>query len=107
MRKAISLFLFILSVLALVSAISCSVYGIIDIHRTLSELAADPTASGVEYFGIGWEYGIGTFLPSAIGLILSVINRKIAKQKWIRYGSIIAVIAFSLLVLLAVFMFYR
>lgn len=106
MKKTISLFVFVLSVIALLLTISCSVYGIIDIHRTLNALAADPAASGADYFGVGWGYGIETFLLSAVGLILSIINIKIAKQKWIRRGSIAAVAVFALLVITAVLMFY-
>lgn len=76
MKQILSMVLLAASCLVLVLSLFVCVYGIWDINRTLEALANNPSASGLDYFGIGWGYGICLFAVSTVGLILSIISKK-------------------------------
>lgn len=106
MKKSISVILFILSLVVVTLSIAGSIYGICDINRMRNDLANDTSASGIDYMGIGWGYGIILFVASAIALILSAINIKMLKKKSLQYISVAEVFASVILIVTSVFMFY-
>ena len=77
-----------------------------DIIRIQNELANAPGASGIDYWGIGWGYGISLFAVSILGLILSWVSKKLLQQKILRNISVIAIVVFVLLIIASLFMFY-
>lgn len=106
MKRTRSLVLFIISSLILLVSIFFCIYGVVDIIRTQNELANAPSASGIDYWGIGWGYGISLFAISVLGLILSWISRKLLQQKILRTISVIAIAVFVFLIIASLFMFY-
>ena len=106
MKRTLSIILFTLSCLVLIVAIAFCIYSIYDINRVLNELANTPGASGIDYMGIGWGYGLALFATSAFGLILSVISKKILHKKELEYLTIVAMIIFALLLTTSLFLFY-
>jgi hypothetical protein len=79
---------------------------VVDINRILNELVNNPSASGIDYFGIGWGYGICLFTVSVLGFILSAISKKLLQQKSLGYVCIIAMVIFALLLITSIFFFY-
>ncbi|MBR5322573.1 MAG: hypothetical protein IKU48_03410 [Clostridia bacterium] len=106
MKRKLSMILFVISCLVLITSIVFCVCSIVDINHILNKLANDPSASGIDYLGIGWGYGIGLFAVSVLGLILSMISKKLLQQKTLRYICIIAMVVFALLLITSVFLFY-
>lgn len=107
MKSIPAMILLIVSCLVLIASIVFCVCSIIDINRILNELANDPSASGMDYFGIGMGHGIILFSTSALGLILSGISKKLQQTKALQNVSLAAIIIFSLLAIAAIFLFYR
>lgn len=105
MKRTLSMILLIVSCLVLVASIVFCIYSFIDINRILNELANDPSASGIDYFGIGWGYGICLFAASVLGLILSAISKKLLQQKIGRYVCIIAIATFIFLIITSICLF--
>ena len=105
MKQLMSKILFIImSVILIVSVLFC-VYSIYGIYCTMEELANDSSASGVEYLGIGWGYNICLFATSTLGLILSIISRKLQQQRILQNISVVAIVIFSLLIVASIFLF--
>lgn len=107
MKRTLSLIFLVASLLVLILSLFICIYGIYDINRSLGELANDPSASGADYFGIGWGYGINLLATSTLGLILSGIGKRMQQTKILQYVSLAAILIFSLLVVVAIFLFYR
>lgn len=105
MKRILAMILFVISCLVLVVSIIFAVYGVVDINRVSNELATNPGASGIDYLGIGWAYGIGLFIVSVLGLILSGISKKLQQQKNLQDASSFEMIAFSLLLVISFFIF--
>ncbi len=105
-KKIFSTILFVTSILLSLFDIGFCVYGIIDINKTTAKLANTPGTSGIDYFGTGWVLGIGLFLLSAFGLLLSIISAKISQKKVFVCISYIMIILFSVLLILGIVSFY-
>jgi len=106
MKRLLSISLIVVLCLVLITSVAFFVYSIVDINRIMNELSNDPSASGIDYFGVGWEYGIGLFALSVFGLILSVISKKLLKQNNLQYISIIGIVGFVILLIASFFLFY-
>ena len=106
MKKALSIILLVISCLVLLFSIVFCIYSIVDINRFLNDLANDPGASGIDYFGIGWGYGVVLFVCSVFGFILSCVSRKLLRQKALRSVSLIGMILFALLFIASLCFFY-
>lgn len=104
MRKTITIALFVLICLLLAFDIFSLIYGIIDINNTLDRLASKG-ASGIDYFGLGWSLGIGLFLASAVGLILSLVTQGVARIKVIKRITSIMTVAFLVLLATGILVF--
>ena len=105
MKRILAMILFVVSCLVLIASIAFFVYGVVDINRILNELSNNPGASGIDYLGIGWAYGIGLFVVSILGLIMSGISKKMLQKKILQYASIVEMVAFSLLLVTSIFLF--
>lgn len=105
MKRILAMILFVVSCLVLIASIAFFVYGVVDINRILNELSNNPSASGIDYLGIGWAYGIGLFVVSILGLIMSGISKKMLQKKILQYASIVEMVAFSLLLVTSIFLF--
>lgn len=105
MRKTVSMILLVLSLLIVILAVAGSVYAIYDINRISNDLANNPSASGIDYFGIGWGYGIILFLLSAFGLILTAVNIKLLSAKALRNIAIAEVAVLAILIIVSVCIF--
>lgn len=107
MKKAApAIFLLAVSCLILFIALVFCIVGIYDINRTLANLADDTGASGIDFMGIGWGYGIGLFTASLAGLLFSSITRKMLTHKFLQKIAYAAIVLFSLLIAVSVFLFY-
>ena len=93
--------------LLLVASLYVCIYSFYDLSRVMGELANDPSASGIDYFGLGWGYGICLFALSIIGLIVSVINKKVQQIQVLKNISLGAIFVFALFIVLSVLLFYR
>ena len=105
MKRILAMILFVVSCLVLIASIAFFVYGVVDMNRILNELSNNPSASGIDYLGIGWAYGIGLFVVSILGLIMSGISKKMLQKKILQYASIVEMVAFSLLLVTSIFLF--
>ena len=106
MKRTLSIILLTLSCLVLIVAIAFCIYSFYDINLVLNELSNTPGTSGIDYMGIGWGYGLVLFATSALGLILSVISKKLLHQKTLQCLTIVAMIIFALLLITSLFLFY-
>jgi hypothetical protein len=107
MKKALSYVLLIAMSMLLVASLCMCIYSFYDLNCVLNELAKDTNASGIDYFGIGWGYGICLFAISMVGLIVSIISKKIQQQRILKKFSLGAMVVFVLLIVVSVFLFYR
>lgn len=105
MKKA-STILFILSLLFVILAVSGTIYAIYDIAQISNNLANDPSASGIDFIGIGWGYGIILFVLSTLGLILSAVNIKQLSKKVLRYTAVAEIAVSAVLIIVSIFIFY-
>lgn len=105
MKKTVSIIIFIASSLIVFLSVIYCFYGIYDIKRIFVELENNPSASGIDYWGIGWGYGFNLFAYSALGLILSSINIKLLQKKALRNISIAETVLSVLLVIASICMF--
>lgn len=106
MKKLLRLLPLIMALIVLVVSVSICIYGIYDINLTLHELASNPSASGIDYLGIGWGYGIILFVISILGFILSIVSVRIVKPKIQKYLSITSLVLFLLLTIISICLFY-
>lgn len=106
MKKITSTILFVSSLLLVVLSVVCAIYAIYDIAQISNNLANDPSASGIDFMGIGWGYGIILFVLSTLGLILSAVNIKLLSKKALRYTAVAEVVISSVLVIVSFFIFY-
>ena len=107
MKKVLSIILPVVMTLFFIASLYVCIYSIYDINRVLDELANNPAKSGIDRFGIGWGYGICLFAISIIGLIVSVINKKVQQLQVLKNISWGAILAFASFMVLSVFLFYR
>lgn len=103
MKKILSLILLATVCLTLIAAIVCCLYGAYDTERTLQELAG-MGASGIDYLGVGWGYGICLFAISLFGLILSIIDIKLLQDKLV-YIPVITTVVFVILTFMSFYFF--
>lgn len=106
MKRITSTILLVLSLLFVVFSVAGTIYAIYDIDRMSKGLANDSSASGMDFMGIGWGYGIVLFVLSAIGLTLSAINIKLLSKKALRYTAFAEVAVSSILLIISIFIFY-
>lgn len=106
MDKKSPIILLMVSCSVLIISIAFCVYSLIDIHRILNELASNPGASGIDYWGLGWGYGICLFGISTLGLILSIVSIRCLEQKKLQYIAIAAMVVFILLLMVSLILFY-
>ena len=107
MKKALSIVLFVAMSLLFIASLCFCLYSFYDINRVLAEFANDPSASGIDYFGLGWGYGICLFAISIIGLLVSTINKKVQQKQVLKNISLGAIFVFVLFMVLSVLLFYR
>ena len=105
MKRILSMILLVISCLVLIVSIVFCICSVVDINRIYNELSNDPSASGIDYWGIGWGYGICLLAASILGLILSAIGKKLLQQKTLGYVCMIAMVVFSLLIITSIFLF--
>lgn len=98
MKKKIAVILFVLTCIVFAFDLFCLIYGIVDINNTLDRLKAEG-ASGIDYWGLGWGMGISLVAVSVVGLILTLITKKIAEINVLK--SILSVLTAVFLLLLA------
>ena len=107
MKRVLSVVLLVAMSLLLIASLYVCIYSFYDLSRAMGELANDPSASGIDYFGLGWGYGICLFALSIIGLIVSVINKKVQQIQVLKNISLGAIFVFALFIVLSVLLFYR
>lgn len=107
MKRFLSGLLLAATCVLLVGAVLIGVYGIVDTERTLAALANDPAASGMDFMGVGWGYGICLFAVSALGAAVSLVSAKLQQRKIRRTASQTAAALFFLLLAVSVCLFYR
>lgn len=106
MKKVLSIVLLIATSLLLFASLYFCIYSFYDINCVLDKLANDPNASGIDYFGIGWGYGICLFAISIIGLFVSIISKKMQQQRISKNISLGAIFIFVLLIVVSIFLFF-
>jgi hypothetical protein len=107
MKRVLSIVLLVAMSLLFIASLCFCIYSFYDLNRVLAELTNDPSASGIDYFGLGWGYGIGLFAISIIGLIVSTINKKVQQIQVLKNISLGAIFVFALFIVLSVLLFYR
>lgn len=105
MKKATIIIPFIIMLIILAVSIIFCIYSIVGINYEFNEIANNPSSSGIDSLGIGWVYGIGLFILSIFGLILSVINTKLLKPNSLKYISLASILLFGILIIISIFIF--
>ncbi len=108
MKKVFSWIFFVLTIFVFAFDLYFAISGVIDVHRSLDKLAATPSASGVDYLGVGADILVlGVIVISIFGFVFSIISCKISRNRVMSIISYIALACFSLpiLFLLACFIF--
>ncbi|MBO5324431.1 MAG: hypothetical protein J6A88_10135 [Oscillospiraceae bacterium] len=106
MKRTISIIVFTLSCFLLLLSIFLGIYGFYDLNRTLEELANTPGTSGIDYWGVGWGYGICLFVPSVLGLVLSIVSKILQQQKALQYISVCMIFLFVWLTIASICLFF-
>lgn len=106
MKRTASIILLSASYLVLIASVMFCMHSICDISRTLHDLAKDPSASGMDYWGIGWGAGICLFVLSVLGSVLSGLSMKLLRQSMLRYVSAAALAVYGLLFAASLFLFF-
>ena len=107
LKKVLSIIFLVAMSLSFLISLLLSIYSSYDLNRVLVELANDPSVSGIDYFGLGWGYGICLFSISIIGLIVSIINKKLQRQQILKNISLGAIFSFVLFIVLSILLFYK
>ena len=107
MKRVLSTVLLVAMGLLFIASLCFCIYSFYDLNRVLAELANDPSASGIDYFGIGWGYGICLSAISIFGIIVSYINKKVQQIQVLENISLGAIFIFALFIVLSVLLFYR
>ena len=105
MKRVLSIVLLVAMGLLFIASLCFCIYSFYDLNRVLAELANDPSASGIDYFGLGWGYGIYLFAISITGLIVSIINKRVQQIQVVKNISLCAIFAFVLFIVLSVLLF--
>ncbi len=106
MKNRMTLILLAVAICTLVVAAVFGIWSVTDITNTLKELAEKPHINGSEYLKIGSKPGITLLLLSLFGLLVSVINIGESDQEIIKNLSFILLLAFAVLILASVFLFF-
>ncbi len=109
MRKALSLIPLIMAIILFVASVILCFYSVYDINSARNELADNPGASGADYLGVTIAYGASLFILfslSTLGLILSVISRKILEQRIPRLISIVLIFLFVFIMTTSFFFYF-
>ena len=87
MKKAISIFFFVLMIAVFVWETCSGIIGAIDVKNEYAALA-ERGAGGHEYLGVGVDIlVIGMLFLSAVGFVISLISWKIAQYRVLRITS--------------------
>lgn len=106
MKKVISWIFFISANLVFVYDIHFAIVGAIDVKSELDRLASTPGASGVDYWGVGWDILIlGIIGISILGFLFSLISWRISKNRIMRIISFVLLVLFSLVLSSVLFYF--
>lgn len=97
MRKVFSYIFLIAAGITLAYDVWFLVKEVIYINEMLAFLDSIPGASGVDYLGIDWFLGIGLFLISVFGLLLSIVDVILAKKGIIKVIACVMAVLFFLL----------
>ena len=107
MKKVLPIILLVAMILCFITSLCFCIYSFYDLNRVLAELANNPSASGIDYLGLGWGYGICLFGISITGLIVSTINKKVQQIQVLKNISLGAIFVFAIFIVLSVVLFYR
>lgn len=103
--KTVSLIAFIIALLLLAADIAAAVYGFFDLNSALNILEQSDTASGVDYFGLGWALGAGLFAVSLSGVGFSSFAFKFSDGK-LKIASAVMIFCFAVLLLVGTAVFF-
>jgi len=84
--------------LAVVCAVACALWGV-DCLRDHAAISADPSASGIDYLGLGFLYALGFWLSAIPGLIFSALAHRKAEKTVLAVISRILAGFFALVIL--------
>ena len=104
MKRVLSFVPFVLACCLLIGAIGWGTLIVVDTCREVERLASLPGASGVDYLGVHLApvlFGVGVFIPSVGGMILSGVSRAVVKNRKIHTASGVLMILFGVLLILS------
>lgn len=106
MKKAISVILFVLTILVVLVMIGGVIFGAVDLSREYNALIASPGHSGADFLGVvlgASAVAFFAFIGSVVALILSLINVKIAENRFIQTFSLIMVMLMGMVSFFSLF----
>lgn len=104
MKRVLSFVPFVLACCLLIGAIGWGTLIVVDTCREVERLANLPGASGVDYLGVHLApvlFGVGVFIPTVGGMILSGVSRAVVKNRKIHTASGVLMILFGVLLILS------
>ena len=95
MKRVLS---YLLLGLAVLCAMACVWWGVA-CARDYAAISADPSASGIDYLGLGFLYALGFWFCGIPGLFVSALARRKAEAGMISMVSRILAVLFALVIL--------
>ena len=105
MKRLLSFVPFVIACCLLIGDIVWGTLIIVDTCREVERLAGLPGASGVDYLGVHLApvlFGVGVFIPSVGGMILSGVSRAVVKNGKFHTASGVLMIRVGVLLLVSV-----
>jgi len=83
-----------------------SAFCVVDFNNYYNSVADNPASSGVDFLMIGMGHGLAVFVLSLLGLVCSIVLRKLSTSKFFKIYSIVGMVLSALGLAVAVYVFY-
>ena len=99
------IFTYILTTIT-IAVIIASVFCVADFNNYYNSVANNPASDGIDFLMIGMGHGLAVFGLSLLGLVCSIVLRRISTSKFFKIYSVIGIVLFVLGLAGAVYLFY-
>ena len=102
-------FLFVITILLIIISLSCvvaSVFCIADFTTYYNSVADNPASDGIDFLLIGMGHGLLLAGFAVVGFVCSLVLKLMRKTKFFKIYSIAGMVVFSVLIVVAAFVFF-
>lgn len=105
MDKFVSMVM-ILLVVTSIFCLAASAFCVADFAAYYNSVQDNPASRGIDFFMIGMGHGLALFGLSVMGFVCSIVLKLIRKTKFIKIYSIVGMVFFAALFVVAAFIFW-